>query len=248
MRPLLLALFFPLLLEAKELETCYRVYFWSLPVAENCSLYVKEGARLKIRSWARTVVIGGIVKPVNSWGEANLLGLKPESFSLFQREGSYVRDHLYLFEDRGVRFRIIRYKSEGRTVKEGFFESSVYLFDPFSTSLLIYLDTPNLMGGTVPIFYDEKLQSVDYRTVGEEVVEVFGRTYRTWKVLILPHFETRGLLKPRGRWYVWVDKDTRIPVKLRVNFTIGDVNMYLKEVKGDERLLVEVKDEQAGVF
>lgn len=245
MRILLSALILPLIVFAKELETCYRVYFWFFPVAESCVLYTKEGKEVRIKSWARTIVVGRLVKPVNSWGMATMSELKAKSFALYQREGSYVRDHLYLFGDRGIEYEIVRYKKEGKEVKKGFFESSVYLFDPFSTSLLVYLDTPNFKGGTIPVFYDGKVQRVDYKTVGEERVEVNGKVYDTWKVVLVPNIETKGMLKPRGRWYVWVDKETNIPVMLKVSFTIGSARIYLKDLKGDVYLLKEVKDEQA---
>ncbi len=248
MRFLLTLLFLPILIYAKELETCYKVYFWFLPVAESCVLYSKEGGELRIKSWAKTVVVGRLVKPVNSWGEATLMGLRPKSFSLYQREGSYIRDHLYLFDERGIEYRIVRYKKEGQIVKEGFFESSVYLFDPFSTSFLVYLDTPNFKGGTVMIFYDGKVQSVEYRTEGEERVRVMGRVYDTWKVLLVPKIDTKGMLKPKGKWHVWVDKKTNIPVMLKVSFTIGSARVYLKDLRGDLNLFKEVKDEQAKLF
>ncbi len=248
MRLLLVLLTLPLLVHAKELETCYRIYMWLFPVAESCVLYRKEGDRMEIKSWARTVVVGRLVKPVNSWGIATLSELKAKSFALYQREGSFIRDHLYLFGEDGIEYRIIRYKKEGEEIKEGFFRSSADLFDPFSTSLLIYVDTPNFRGGSIPVFYEAKVQSVDYRTVGEEEVEVMGEVYDTWKVLLVPRIEAKGALRPKGNWYVWVDKETNIPVMLEISFTAGSAKVYLKSVRGDRNLLREVRDGQAGLF
>ncbi|MDQ7082907.1 MAG: DUF3108 domain-containing protein [Aquificota bacterium] len=248
MKLLFLILLLPTLILSRELETCYRVYFWFLPVAESCVEYSKKGKTVRIRSWAKTVVVGRLVKRVNSWGEATLIDLRPSTFSLYQREGSYIRDHIYIFEKRGISYRIVRYKRDKKEVKEGFYESSVYLFDPFSTSFMVYIDTPNYRGGFIKVFYDGKEQSVRYRTMGEEKVEVLGRVYRTWKVVLLPDIETKGLLKPRGEWHIWVDKDTNIPVKLRVKFTIGSADILLSRMKGYRKLLLEVKYEQAGVL
>ena len=248
MKLFLLILFLPALIFSKELETCYRVYFWFFPVADSCVEYSQKGRTVRIRSWAKTVVVGRLVKRVNSWGEATLINLKPSTFSLYQREGSYIRDHIYIFEDQGISYRIVRYKRDREEVKEGFYESSVYLFDPFSTSFMVYIDTPNYGGGFIKVFYDGKEQSVRYRTVGEEKVKVYGKVYRTWKVLLHPDIETKGLLKPKGEWYIWVDKETNIPVKLKVKFTIGGVDILLNKVKGYRKLLLEVKYEQAGVL
>jgi len=72
--------------------------------------------------------------------------------------------------------------------------------------------------------------------------------YDTWKVLLVPKVETKGLLKPKGKWFIWVDKETNIPVKLRINFTIGSVTAYLKKLEGDVNFLLEVRNEQIGVL
>ncbi|EDP75898.1 DUF3108 domain-containing protein [Hydrogenivirga sp. 128-5-R1-1] len=240
----LLFILFPFLVFSKELETCYRVYFWFFPVAESCVDYTLKGEELKIRSWAKTVVVGRLVKRVNSWGEATLQALKPKKFALFQREGSFIRDHLYDFLKRGVRYRIVRHKREEKKVKEGFLESSVYLFDPFSTSFLVYIDTPNYKGGTINVFYDAKIQNVHYRTLSEDKVEISGKTYSTWKVLLVPEIETKGILKPKGKWFVWVDKETNIPVKLSIKFTIGSADVVLERVEGDMSLFKEVRNGQ----
>lgn len=248
MRKLFLILFFPLMTFSSELETCYKVYFWFLPVAESCVLYSKEGKRFILKSWAKTISVGKFVKPVNSWGESRLVNLKPETFSLYQREGSFIRDHIYVFKEKGIEYRIVRYKPDGDRIKEGFYRSTVYLFDPFSASLLIYIDTPNFKETVLQMFYDEKVQNVRYRTVGEERVKVGSMHYDTWKVEIIPEVETKGVLKPKGKWYVWVDKETNIPVMLKIRFTVGSANIYLEKVRGDKRLLKEVRDEQARVL
>jgi len=248
MKRILLILFLPVISLTSELETCYRIYFWFLPVAKSCVLYSKSGKRMLVKSWAKTIVIGRLVKPVNNWGESKLFNLKPETFSLYQREGSFIRDHVYVFKRKGIEYRIVRYKSKGNEVKEGFYESSVYLFDPFSASLLIYLDTPNFRENTLQMFYDEKVQNVRYRTVGEEKVKVGDRFYDTWKVRIVPEVKTKGVLKPKGTWFAWIDKETNIPVMLEIRFTLGSVKIYLEKVKGDRKLLKEVRDEQARVL
>ncbi|NPA42067.1 MAG: DUF3108 domain-containing protein [Aquificae bacterium] len=233
---------------SKELETCYKIYFWFFPVAKSCVYYTVKEDKLKIKSWAKTVVMGSLVKRVNSWGEATLTNLKPKSFSLFQREGDYVRDHFYYFRDNGISYRIVRYKRGKEEIKEGFFKVNSTLFDPFSATFFVYLDTPNYKGGVIEVFYDGKVQRIKYKTVGEEEIEVLGKEFDTWKVLLIPQFDVKGVLKPKGNWYVWVDKDTNIPVKLKIRFTIGTAYVYLDKVKGDKKLFLEVKNEQARVF
>jgi len=183
---LLLCLFAatPILVSSATLETCYRVFFIFLPVAESCVKYSRNGEEIRIIPW----------------------------------------------EEK----------------EEGFYASGEILYDPFSASLLIYLNTPSREGGSISLFYDGKVRKVTYRTVGEEEVEVFGRTYRTWKVVFNPEMETKGLLKPRGLWYAWIDKETNIPVRLKVSFTIGSAYIYLEKVKGRSGLLRDIRDERIG--
>ncbi len=238
---LLILLILPLTVLSKELTTCYSIYFLVFPVAESCVTYVYKGSKIAIKSWAKTVVVGRLVKRVNSWGEAEIIGLRPITFRLFQREGNFKRDHSYVFGNEGVIYRIIRYKKEGKEVKEGVYESTVVLVDPFTASLLVYIDTPNFVDSTIPIFYDAKVQQIIYRTVGEERVDVFDRTYDTWKVILIPKIETEGVLKPKGKWVLWIDKKTLIPVRLKIGFTIGSAHVYLKKIRGDRDLLVEVR-------
>ncbi len=233
---------------SKELETCYRILFWFLPVAESCVSYSLDSKELRIKSWAKTVAAGSLVKRINSWGEATLVGLSPKSFALFQREGSFIRDHFYFFTKEGVSYRIIRYRGAREEVKEGLFKSSVLLLDPFSATLAVYIDTPNYRDSVVHVFYDMKVQTIHYRTISEEEVVVLGSKYNTWKVLLIPKFDTKGLLKPKGKWFVWIDKETNLPVKLKVSFTIGSASIYLEKIKGYKKLIKEAKGEQVRVL
>jgi len=75
-------------------------------------------------------------------------------------------------------------------------------------------------------------------------IEISGKRYSTWKVLLIPEIETKGLLKPKGKWLVWVDKETNIPVKLSIKFTIGSADVVLEKSEGDLNLFKEVKNGQ----
>ena len=247
MKNFLFLLLFPLSVFASQLEVCYKVYFWFLPVAKSCVTYLQKGKVVKIKSWAKTVFVGKLVKPVNSWGESHTVNVKPYLFALYQREGSYIRDHFYYFGEEGIEYRIVRYKGGKRFEKKGFFPTKESLHDPFSTSLYVYADTPNRAEKELRMFYDEKVQRVTYRTVGEERVKIGNRTYNCWKVLLKPHIKTKGILKPKGKWFIWVDKETNIPVQLKAVFSVGTVWVKVESVKGDKRLIKKVRDRLTAV-
>ncbi len=247
MRKLLLTLLFPLLAFSSQLEVCYKVYFWFLPVAKSCVTYLQEGRVVKIKSWAKTIFVGKLVKSVNSWGESRTLNVKPYLFALYQREGSFIRDHFYYFREGGIEYRIVRYKGGKKFEKKGFFPTKESLHDPFSTSLYVYADTPNRAGNELRMFYDEKVQRVTYRTVGEEKVEIEGKSYNCWKVLLKPHIKTKGILKPKGEWFIWVDRETNIPVQLKAVFSVGTVWVKMESTKGDRQLIKRIRSRLTAV-
>ena len=225
------------------LEACYRIYIIFVPVAESCVKYKNKKNELTISSWVKTVVIGKLFRRVHNWGTAQLVNLKPVYFELFQREGDFERDHHYHFRENGVEYSIIKFKGdeEREEITQGFYKSSVFLYDPFSASLIVYLSTPTMKEEYIQIFYDEKLQNIRYRTLRDESIEIDGVRYSTWKVVLIPEIDTKGTLKPIGNWYIWVDKLTLIPVLLEVKFNIGSAKAYLKSLRGDPKILRRLK-------
>ena len=241
---LLLLLTAPLIALSQGLEACYRVYVLFLPVAESCVKYELAQEKLTVSSWVKTVNVGRFVRRVHNWGKVELVNFKPVYFELFQREGDYERDHYYHFTGKGVRYNIIKFPDdeEREEITTGFFPSPITLYDPFSASLILYLDTPNRKGANLSMFYDEKLQYIFYKTVGSEQIKVGDMEFRTWKVLLIPHIVTEGTLKPRGKWLLWIDQSTLIPVLLKVNFNVGSVKANITYMRGKRNLLRSLKD------
>jgi len=225
------------------LEACYRIYIIFIPVAESCVKYKNKENELTISSWVKTVVIGKLIRNVHNWGTAEIVNLKPVYFELFQREGDFERDHHYHFKKNGVEYSIIKFKGdeEREEITRGFYRSSVFLYDPFTASLLVYLKTPSRKLDYIQVFYDEKLQNIRYRTIGEEDIEIDGLRYSTWKVVLIPEIDTKGTLKPIGNWYLWIDKLTLLPVMLQIKFNIGSAKVYLKSIRGDPKVLRNLK-------
>jgi hypothetical protein len=226
------------------LEVCYRIYYLFFPVAENCATYKAKGKELIIEASAKTVVLGKIVKPIHNWGVAisDLASLKPKEFIFYQREGSFKRDHLYKFYGSVVRTKIIKYRKKTDKV-ERVFEKVFWLgdkyVDPFTASAVIYKSIPEKKEGLVRIFYDGRGQSVEYKLVGEERVRTELGNFATWKVELTPNITTRGLLSPKGRWYIWIDKNSKIPVKLKVTFTIGTATGLIYKLKGNRDIFTD---------
>ncbi len=239
---------FPLISFPSMLETCYKVFFWFVPVADSCVIYIKDGNEIHIKSWAKTATLARMVKPVDSWGEVFMEDMAPVRFFLSQKEGSFMRDHYYEFMEDGISFRMVRKKEKGNEIKEGFFPTQETLYDPFSATFLLYVNTPFEGKRAVKLFYEGKVQRIEYAFAGEEEVEVYTKVYRAWKILLLPKVKTKSLLKPTGEWFVWIDKETNIPVKLKVSFNVGSAIVLLKEVRGNKNFFKEVKNGQVGVF
>jgi len=79
---------------------------------------------------------------------------------------------------------------------------------------------------------------------GEEEIKVPAGNYYARVVDVSPNVETRGLLRPKGRWKLWIEKDNLFPVRMQLFFVLGSVRALLEEVKGDRELLRKVLLEQ----
>ncbi len=230
---------------SKELEVCYRIYYLFFPVAENCVKYRVKGEELIVEAFAKTVVLGKIVKPIHNWGVAvsDVKSLKTKEFLFYQREGTFKRDHEYKFYGELVKVRIVKYRKDSDKVErvwERIFRVGDYYVDPFTASAVIYRDILKRSEGRVKIFYDGRKQEVKYRLLGEEKISTELGRFDTWKVELRPNISTRGLLKPRGRWLMWVDKRTRVPVKLKISFVIGTATGVVYKLKGDRELFINM--------
>ncbi len=213
------------------------------PVAENCMKYKIQDKELIVEASAKTVVIGKLVKPIHNWGVAvsNASTLKTKEFLFYQREGNFKRDHVYKFYDGLVKVKITKYRKNSDKI-ERVLEKIVSVgdyVDPFTASIAIYKHIPYKKEGRIKVFYDGKRQSIDYRLVGEERVKTDLGKFNTWKVELFPNISTRGLLKPKGRWFIWIDKKRKIPVKLKISFVIGTAVGLIYKLKGYEQLFSE---------
>ncbi len=183
-------------------------------------------------------MVGRLVKPVNSEGEVLIEKGRPKRFWLFQREGDFHREHLYVFKDSKVYFRL--YRPKKNRLKEGTITLKSRAYDPFSASLVFYASIPSFEEKTITIFYEGKLNRSMFKTTGSEKVEVYTKVYDTWKTSIFPNIKTKGFLRPKGEWIVWNEKENLIPVLLKLSFNIGSVWVYLKEVRGDPKVFREI--------
>ena len=226
---------------SQQLKVCYRIYYLFFPVADNCAEYKIDGNELIVEAFAKTVVLGKLVKPIHNWGVAisELDTLKPKKFLFYQREGSFKRDHTYSFYDGLVKVRITKYKKNSDKV-ERVIERLLKVgecVDPFTASVAIYRSIPTKKEGRVEVFYDGRKQRVDYRLAGEERIDTDLGEFNTWKVELSPKIATKGLLRPKGKWVLWIDKERRVPVKLKVSFVIGTAVGEIYKLEGNEHLL-----------
>ncbi|WP_448584466.1 DUF3108 domain-containing protein [Thermocrinis sp.] len=238
---LFLLLLLPFSILASELTLCYKAYYLFLPVARTCITYKQEGDKLKVSSWVRTINVGGLVKRVYNYGYAviQIKGLTPMEFFYHQEEGSFKRRQHYLFEKSRVYVKEIHYvelTEEQERIEERVYDYTGYV-DPYTASLMLYKSASKELNGTVRMFYDDKIYNIPYSVVGEEWI---SKEYRTLVLYVQPNVETKGLLKPKGKWKIWIDKENLFPVKMQLFFVLGSVKAILEEVKGDRELLKRI--------
>ncbi|MCS6998992.1 MAG: DUF3108 domain-containing protein [Aquificaceae bacterium] len=226
---------------AGELKACYRAYLVFLPVAETCIDYKRETHLLRMESFVRTINVGKVVKRVYNKGGAriDLPEIRPRYFFYHQEEGEFKRYQEYRFENGKIKVKEVQYvklSEEVERKEEKEYEYKGFV-DPYTASLLLYKDSARVEQGTVKMFYDDKEYWLPYSVKGRERVETPVGIFTTRKIEIHPNVETKGLLKPKGVWHLWVDEETNLPVKMELRFVVGSASARLEKLEGDRKLL-----------
>jgi hypothetical protein len=231
---ILLFLFLYTFSYSKVLETCYKGYYFFLPLVENCITYEDN----KISATAHSTTIGSLFKKVEYSGYSVYKeDLKPAFFYFIQIESDKKIIHSYTFSKDYIIFNKKVFKLED---DKYFFQKEINekiknegYVDPFLASLYLYKQIKENKNGYLNIFYDGKGYKVPFKILDKEKVQVYGKEYQTIKVYIQPDFKTSGLLKPVGNWYVWIDEKLNVPVKMRLTFSIGTFFLYIESIKNN---------------
>ncbi|MFN4012294.1 MAG: DUF3108 domain-containing protein [Aquificaceae bacterium] len=228
----------------QELKACYRAYLFFFPVAETCITYKQENNHLKTESFVRTINVGKLVKRVYNRGGATIIlpGLKPRHFVYYQEEGEFKRYQEYIFNDHKIKVKEIKYvklSDEVERKEEKEYEYKGFV-DPYTASLMLYKDSSKVNQGTVKMFYDDKEYLLPYGVKGVEVIQTPLGEFKARKVEVYPNIETKGLLKPKGLWYLWIDEETNIPVRMELKFVIGSASARIERIEGDKNLLKDI--------
>ncbi len=218
----------------EKLTACYKAYFFILPVAESCITYRYEEKLLRIESFIKTTSIGGIFYKIDNFGVSLLKeDLSEYDFFLLQEEGGYKRDIYYHKRDGKLHMFITRY-NEGSVsdVYYGIYYPGEAL-DPISASIFIYCSSFKRKSGYVRLFYDGRVYKIPFFVIGEEDGLLL--------VELTPKIYTKGIIKPSGRWLLWLDKEMKIPVKMELEFTLGSAFVELEHIKGNRKVLRRFK-------
>ncbi len=226
---------------SQELKACYRAYLFLLPVAETCITYKQQNNHLKVESFVKTINVGRLVKRVYNRGgaEVEVPELSPRHFTYYQEEGEFKRYQEYTFGNGKIKVLEIKYvklsdQVEKKEEKEYSYKGFV---DPYTASLILYRESAKVEKGTVKMFYDDKEYWLPYSLVGRERIDTPAGSFTARRVEVYPNIETKGLLKPKGIWYLWIDEDTNLPVRMELKFVIGSASARLERIEGDKYLL-----------
>ncbi|MCX8076096.1 MAG: DUF3108 domain-containing protein [Aquificaceae bacterium] len=229
---------------AGELKACYKAYLGLFPVAETCISYKRENSNLKVESYAHTINVGKVVKRVynKGWALVELPDFNPKLFFYHQEEGEFKRRQEYKFVNGKIKVLEVHYiklSEEVERKEEKEYEYRGFV-DPYTASLLLYRESSKVGSGTIKMFYDDKEYWLPYGVKGREKVSVPAGTFNTRKVEVHPNVETKGLLRPKGVWYIWVDEEMNIPVKMELKFRIGSAVAKLEKLEGNRKLFEEL--------
>lgn len=218
-----------------DVSACYRVEVFFFKVGESCINFQETKDLILVDSFMRTVNIGSIAKRIydNGYSEINKNSLNPSRFYFHQEEGNFKRNQEYVFVDNKIYVRETKFQGLTDSIEKDekkVYQSSNYL-DPYTAALYLFMNVEKNRNGYIKLFYDDRFYDIPYDVKSEEKTKVDNITYDTFKVVIKPRIQGKGLLKPKGDWTLWIDKKRKVPVKMKVGFIIGSVNVYVESIK-----------------
>lgn len=227
-------LFTPKLSLSQTTTLCFDVEIFIFKVGESCISYKDSGNEILIESFMRTVNIGSMAKRVDDKGYAiaSKNGLTSKKFVFYQIEGNFKRYQSYEFDDNKIKVKEIKYKGITEEIEND--ENKTYSYngqrDPYTLALFLFKEVFKSNSGLLHLFYDDKSYKIPYQVINDEKIKVKDKIFDSKKVLIKPEIRGKGLLRPKGNWYIWVDKSTQLPVKMSVGFIIGSVDVVLTQI------------------
>ncbi len=228
---LIISLFLAAKSSFANVSLCFDVELLIFKVGESCISYKDVGEDILIESFMRTVNIGSIAKRVNDTGYTYVAkeGLKPRKFFFYQEEGSFKRYQSYHFQEDKIWVKEVKYRGltdEVEKDEEKTYPNNGYR-DPYSLALFLFKEVFKSQSGYLNLFYDDRFYNIPYKVLNDENIKIRENKFSTRKVLIKPEIKGKGLLRPKGNWYIWIDKDSQLPVKMSVGFIIGSVDVIL---------------------
>ncbi len=239
---LLLILLLPSLLFAEHIKLCFKAYYFIFPVGYSClKVHKDRKGVLRIRGEARSVFLGSLLGGIEITSRSKAdFSLRSKRFLLRIKEGKNLEIHIYEFVGNSVKYEIRLRKGKVLKVVKGKIKVERPL-DPLSLSLYILLIASKLKKKCT-FFYGGKIQSVSFRMVGRENLERLNRNWNTLKIRVVPKVRTSSFLKPKGVWFVWIDEKLRIPIRIKVSFTLGSANLWLDSIEGNPLFFYSLKE------
>ncbi len=227
-----------------NLTTCYKAYFILFPIAQICIGYKREKENLIISSIARTVSFGNIVKRIYNFGWSIIYEkeLKPKKFFYHQDEIGFKRDQYYIFKDGKIYVKKILYsqkENDGNIEDFKEYPQDDFL-DPHTASITLYREAMKHQNGIIKMFYEDKYYYISFRAIREDIVKSELGNFKTKVIEVEADVETKGPIKPKGKWLLWLDIDKTFPVKMQLNFTLGSLKVEIEKIEGEANLLKEV--------
>ncbi|MCX7769850.1 MAG: DUF3108 domain-containing protein [Proteobacteria bacterium] len=231
---------------ASSLTACYDVKVFFFKVGESCITYSLINKNLlRINSHMKTVNIGSLAKRIYDYGssEANLDHFSPQKFVFHQEEGTFKRYQEYIFKEDKIYVTERKFKKLSSEIEKE--ENKIYKhsgeFDPYIAALFLFKNFKNIQSGIIPIFYDDRFYRIPWQVLEKITIKTSNGEAKCQKVIIKPQIKGKGLLQPKGEWFLYIDEDTLIPLKMEIGFIIGSVKVELVNIEGDKKLLTNLK-------
>ncbi len=209
---------------------CYKGYYLFFPIIKNCVIYKEEKNLIHFSSTVKTLGIAKAVRKIYYEGESFILkeNKEPIYFNFNQNEKNLnVIQTCFFYKNKIIFYKKRNFKGKENTILK-ILPQEQYI-DPFSASLVLYNSIPKIKKGNIFVFYDGKKYRIPFKLIKEEKIKINSKKYNTYLVEIKPNVKSEGILKTKGKWYIWIDKKMKFPVKIKASFVVGTINLYLEK-------------------
>ncbi len=217
----------------------FKLYWTIFHVADSVS-EVKKIDKNHYRFWGKvsTAGIAAWFKKIEDRGYSiwNVSLKSPEKTYLYQKEGDYERERVYIYDFKNKKVKYIKRNPRKNRVQIKFISIPVTPFQDIVTSAYYFRKFGIFEVGketVFPLFAGGRFQNVSFKVVSKETIDTLFGEIEAFKVVPSENLSPEGAFERKGKVVLWFTADERhLPIKVTAEVAIGSVSAVLVDAKG----------------